>query len=608
MRGAGALPAVEKGSTHPYFEFAIRLTYATTAVLVTLLVLTGAAQAAPDDPWVAYVANSVVNRDGRPSPVILRVDPVTGETAEVSRNGAQGDLFRHPYDIAVAPGGGSLYVADMGEFASGPAPAADGRVIRVDLATGQQSLVSLGGQLVDPAGVALAPNGSLYVVENVGVGGNPRGGVVQAAVVRINPATGAQAVITRADELCYPFGIAVNAQGRILVSDFGNLVENSVPIITCDPTGGGVIGVDPATGQQAWLSSNSATLGQLFLGPVGLTLEPSGTVLVVNQRSAPAAVTAVNPANGVQQVITPNVSPTDAFEQPQRVAVAPDGNLLVSDYSLNTLEGGLVSVNRGTGAARVFRSSSLFNNPLGLAIVVNREPTAALSFTPRMVGGGRPVTFDASASTDPEGLGLRYQWDLDGNRVFETSTGSQPRVTRTFDSSTTLVPRVRVTDPHGATAERRASRMLEGRRHPPGAEGSEGIRAAAGRPRPSGRGERVLGSRRRPSRSPALPRVGARAGLRLVATGGLRAQGQGPLREPAASRPPGPAVHALAEGHERRPRGGPGAGEPALHGQGPQAPAAQGPLPGGGGGHRRGRQPLEAQVGPAQRCSRFLTG
>ena len=84
--------------------------------------LTGAAQAAPDDPWVAYVANSVVNRDGRPSPVILRVDPVTGETAEVSRNGAQGDLFRHPYDIAVAPGGGSLYVADMGEFASGPRP------------------------------------------------------------------------------------------------------------------------------------------------------------------------------------------------------------------------------------------------------------------------------------------------------------------------------------------------------------------------------------------------------------------------------------------------------------------------------------------------------
>ena len=196
------------------------------------------------------------------------------------------------------------------------------------------------------------------------MGGNPRGGVVQAAVVRINPATGTQAVITRADELCYPFGIAVNAQGRILVSDFGDLVENSIPIITCDSDrrrrnrgGPGERCSRPGS------PPTSATLGELFLGPVGLTVEPSGTVLVVNQRSAPAAVTAVNPANGVQQVITPNVSPTDAFEQPQRVAVAPDGNLLVSDYSLNTLEGGLVSVNRATGAARVFRSSSHVQQP-----------------------------------------------------------------------------------------------------------------------------------------------------------------------------------------------------------------------------------------------------
>ena len=88
--------------------------------------------------------------------MILRADPATGGLVEVSRNGAQGNLFRHPYD-AVAPGGGSLYVADMGEFASGPAPVADGRVIRVDPATGVQALVSGGGELVDPAGVAVAP-------------------------------------------------------------------------------------------------------------------------------------------------------------------------------------------------------------------------------------------------------------------------------------------------------------------------------------------------------------------------------------------------------------------------------------------------------------------
>ena len=62
------------------------------------------------------------------------------------------------------------------------------------------------------------------------------------------------------------------------------------------------------------------------------------------------------------------------------MALAPDGNLVVSDYALNTLEGGLVSVVRATGEARILRTGALFNNPLGLAIVVNRPPAAALSF------------------------------------------------------------------------------------------------------------------------------------------------------------------------------------------------------------------------------------
>ena len=189
-------------------------------------------------------------------------------------------------------------------------------------------------------------------------------------------------------------------------------------------------------------------------------MEPNGTVLVANQRSAAAAVTAVNPVTSVQQTVTPNSSPSDGFEQPQRVALAPDGNLVVSDYALNTLEGGLVSVMRSTGEARILRSGPLFNNPLGLAIVVNRPPVATLSFRPRRVAGGRQVSFDASGSSDPERLPLRYEWDLDGNGSFEVGTGNQPRTSTTYPSSTTLIPRVRVTDPHGATGDARATASL----------------------------------------------------------------------------------------------------------------------------------------------------
>ena len=56
----------------------IRPTRLIIPVVVALLSLAGVAEAAPDDPWVAYVANSVVNRAGSPSAVILRADPANG--------------------------------------------------------------------------------------------------------------------------------------------------------------------------------------------------------------------------------------------------------------------------------------------------------------------------------------------------------------------------------------------------------------------------------------------------------------------------------------------------------------------------------------------------
>jgi len=126
------------------------------------------------------VANSVVTKQSAPAPVILRADPATGGLTEISRNGAQGDFFRHPYDIAVA-GDGSLLVADMGAFATSTDRSADGRIIRVDPVTGQQSIVSSGNLLVDPAGLTIGPGGLIYVVENVGTLGTP-------SVISVNPA------------------------------------------------------------------------------------------------------------------------------------------------------------------------------------------------------------------------------------------------------------------------------------------------------------------------------------------------------------------------------------------------------------------------------------
>ena len=410
---------------------------------LVLLVCPGAALAAPGDPWVAYVANSVVTKQSAPAPVILRADPTTGGLAEISRNGSQGDLFRHPYDIAVAADG-SLLVADMGAYATSTDRTPDGRIIRIDPVSGRQSVVTQGEHLVDPAGLALAPDGVIYVVENVGTSGSP-------GVVAVNPSTGAQTLVTQGGELCYPFGIAVGADGALLVTSYGDFSDGTT-IVNCQHDFGALIRIDPSTKGQSILSRNAPEWGNLFRNPLGITVEPNGRILIVNQNGGTALI-AVDPGTGVQDAETPNTT-TDRVVVPQRAALTPDGDVVVSDFTLDDLEGGLVSVTLSTGAQSILRQDrTLFNNPLGVAVVANRAPAAELAATPGVVARGGQVSFDASGSADPEDLQLRYEWDLDGNGSFETPGGTDPRITRAYTGGTaTFTARVRVSDPHGASA------------------------------------------------------------------------------------------------------------------------------------------------------------
>jgi sugar lactone lactonase YvrE len=425
------------------------------AVLLAALVVAifpAAAFAAPGDPWVAYVANSVVTKQSAPAAVILRADPATGSLVEISRNGAQGDYFRHPYDIAVAHDG-SLLVADMGAFATATDRTPDGRIIRVDPVTGRQTLLASGNLLVDPAGLTVAPNGLIYVVENVGTQGTP-------SVISVNPATGGQTLVTEGGQLCYPFGIGLHPDGSLLVTNYGDFSSGGT-VINCLFDFGALVRIDPVTKAQSVLSRNATEWGNLFRNPLGVTVEPSGRILLVNQNGATALV-GINPETGVQDALTANTA-TDRLVVPQRAALTPAGDLVVSDFTLDDFEGGLVSVDLPGGTQSLLRQDRrLFNNPLGVAVVANRAPTASLAVSPAVVRTGRPVSFDASASSDPERLQLRYDWDLDGNGSFETAGGTSPRTSRSYPNTTTFSARVRVTDIHAGSAVASAPVRVDG--------------------------------------------------------------------------------------------------------------------------------------------------
>ncbi len=84
--------------------------------------------------------------------------------------------------------------------------------------------------------------------------------------------------------------------------------------------------------------------------------------------------------------------------------------------------------------------------------VANTSPVARLTINPNPGEAGKPVTFDASASSDAEGAITGYVWDLDGDGSYETNTGVQPTVTRTYANAGRIAVKVRVVDSDGVGA------------------------------------------------------------------------------------------------------------------------------------------------------------
>ena len=81
----------------------------------------------------------------------------------------------------------------------------------------------------------------------------------------------------------------------------------------------------------------------------------------------------------------------------------------------------------------------------------NQPSSAAISASPESGVVVLDVDFDASASFDPDGYITGYEWDLDGNGSFETSTGGTAFTSYTYTSTGNYLVAVRVTDDGLAT-------------------------------------------------------------------------------------------------------------------------------------------------------------
>lgn len=80
-----------------------------------------------------------------------------------------------------------------------------------------------------------------------------------------------------------------------------------------------------------------------------------------------------------------------------------------------------------------------------------QAPVASFTESAHTVPTGAPITFDPSGSSDPDGTIVLYEWDFDGDGVYDHSTATPSTVSYTYTTPGTYTVTLRVTDNDGLT-------------------------------------------------------------------------------------------------------------------------------------------------------------
>ena len=245
---------------------------------------------------------------------LLLINPVTGAQSTISSGAdlSAGASWHAPVGLAMDSTGRILVSDD-------PYPSGDpAKILRVNPASGFRTIVAAGGSLQGPVGLGVEPSGKILVAES---GGAP-------AILRIDPVTGAQSTLASGGSLVSPFGIAFDSAGRVLMVDYNAFSGFA-------GGNGGVLRINPTTGFQVIVSA-----GTNFRAPSGIALDASGRIFVTDQYGADATppeskgnLFAVDSVSGGQSLVSSgvNLSQGASWVDPYGVAREASGSFVVAD-------------------------------------------------------------------------------------------------------------------------------------------------------------------------------------------------------------------------------------------------------------------------------------
>jgi len=403
---------------------------------------------AVDSSGYLYVADTYASTIRRISPS-ASVTTLAGTAAPQglwADGAARSARFFSPWGL-VLDGAGNAYVTDQLNHVVRKI-SASGQVLTLagqPGVPGSQDGSAASASFNMPAGLALAPNGDLYVADS----GNH--------VIRRISASGTVSTLAglagspgSADGNCSsarfnsPAGLALDSSGRLLVADSGN---HTIRLLD------GAGDVSTFSGQAGVSGElDGARKNALFSSPQGLAFDRNGNLLIadggnasVRRISSAGWVVTLAGGHAGQMGSTDGLGSAAQFYFPQGIAVDPEGFIYVADTFNDTLRRispqGRVTTIGGEEETNSLMdgigSASRFSMPVGLALDSSNRLWVADSYnnTIRLgsaVSGlranfdGMPAEFveggtlDLTVNTRGGSGSLSYQWFLNGSPLSDT--------------------------------------------------------------------------------------------------------------------------------------------------------------------------------------------
>ncbi len=353
--------------------------------------------------------------------------------------GAPIGVGKEPIEIAVTPDGKTAYVVNLGSNNVSVVNTQTNQTVGAPIAVGKR-----------PVAIAITPDGKTAYVTN------EESGTISVIDTQTNQVVGSP-IKTSPD----PEGIAITPDGRTAYfAAFGSPgtvstidTQTNQLVGSAIPTGEGATGIAiTPDGKSAYVTTedsegvtvidtqtNQVVGAPIEVGdiPIPIAITPDGkTAYVGDYNGAEVSV--------IDTQTNRTSSPIPVAGRPAAIAITPDGKtayvtefeakkVLVIDTQTNQSAGPPIAVDKGVE---------------GIAITPDQPPIASFSGPASRARPGVPITFNASASSDPDGTIASYGWAFgDG----QTTANGGPVPSHVYGAPGTYQATLTLTDNEGCS-------------------------------------------------------------------------------------------------------------------------------------------------------------